>query len=396
MSHQPKKTSRRHGEQRKHPLKKKDSNQVQPEVGITSDVDYLLLMQKTVGNQAVNRLIQEAGTSQVDSRLAAANKFHVPDKIEGSLAVQRADEMVDTAKTIFEEGEQFYNEGDYRAAIIRFERARQMPGMSRDNQAMIHFNIGLSNFKLRRFATAVYNFEQYINAGVGSEQEQDQARQMLQRSRDGAGVPAEMSEEEQRQTFEDAEQYYASSQFRKAIVRFERVRQAGNLGAASRAILSFNIGLCNIRLRRFATAIPYFEEYIRSLGHDPNSTQTHEAAQGNADLREALDLLRQARQGAEMPWARLLYYQATEKYEAGNYSEAVTLFQQLMGMPDLDSSQSSMIFYNAGMSLHRLSRFSEAVTYYQRYLTTEPSEQDRVKAEAQIEQARNNAPPITD
>lgn len=396
MSHTTNKAHLSQSKQQNRPLKKEQSNQAQPEVRIESDVDYLLLMQKTVGNRAVNRLIQGAGASQVESRLAAASKFQVPGKLKGSLAVQRADEMVDTARSIFEEGTQFYNDGDYRAAIIRFERARQMPGMSQEGRAKIHFNIGLSNFKLRRFATAVYNFEQYISAGVGSAQEQDEARQMLQRSRDGAGVPAEMSEEEQRQTFDEAQQYYVSGQFRKAIIRFERVRQAGSLVATSRAMLSFNIGRCNIRLRRFATAIPYFEEYIRSLGHDPNSTQTHEAAQGNADLREALDFLRQARQEAGMPWARLVYYQAVEKYEAGNFSEALALFQQVAGMPDLDSSARSMIYYNMGMSLHRLGRYPEAISNYQRFLSSEPSEQDRTKTEAQIERARNNTGPATD
>jgi tetratricopeptide (TPR) repeat protein len=67
-----------------------------------------------------------------------------------------------------------------------------------------------------------------------------------------------------RQKFDKAQGYYQAKDYRKAIVMFERVRQMAGLPKDAYRACLFNIGLANIKLRRFATAILYFETYLQS------------------------------------------------------------------------------------------------------------------------------------
>jgi tetratricopeptide (TPR) repeat protein len=296
-------------------------------------------------------------------------------------------------RSLYQEGVRLYQGQDYRAAIIRFERAREMPDFSERDRATLHYNIAMSNLRLRRFATAVYNFEQYLERGDISEENRAEGTTRLAEAREGAGVPDDMSSEDAQRVFEEGTRYYASNDFRSAIVRFERVRSAGGLDETNQALLAFNIGRSNMGLRRYATAIPYFEDYIRSLGFDPDSAQTQEAAADNADLLEALNLLREARQNAGMPWARLLFEQAVAANGAGNYDESLASLRQLYDLADLDDSTRALTVYNLGLTLHHLGNYSEAIRYYQEYLAGSGSESDQADARAHLDRARQNQPP---
>jgi len=69
-----------------------------------------------------------------------------------------------------------------------------------------------------------------------------------------------------RQLFNRAQEYYQRRSYRKAIILYERARQlAGTPDSAKRACL-YNIGMANLKLRRFATAIIYFETFLQSPG----------------------------------------------------------------------------------------------------------------------------------
>jgi tetratricopeptide (TPR) repeat protein len=70
--------------------------------------------------------------------------------------------------------------------------------------------------------------------------------------------------EQARQKFERAQSYYQAKDYRKAIVLFERVRQMAGLSPNVYRACLFNIGQANLKLRRFATAILYFETYLQS------------------------------------------------------------------------------------------------------------------------------------
>jgi tetratricopeptide (TPR) repeat protein len=70
--------------------------------------------------------------------------------------------------------------------------------------------------------------------------------------------------EKARRKFGVAQEYFRSKDYRKAIVVFERVRQMTGLPQKAYLACLFNIGQANIKLRRFATAILYFETYLKS------------------------------------------------------------------------------------------------------------------------------------
>jgi tetratricopeptide (TPR) repeat protein len=362
---------------------------------MASTADKILYLQRTVGNQAVNSLLkgQASHPAALNGGLSGLRSGRELKQATMTSAIQRDDELTETAQELYQEGVRLYQGQDYRAAIIRFERAREMPDFSESDRATLHYNIAMSNLRLRRFATAVYNFEQYLERGDISEENRAEGTTRLAEAREGAGVPDDMSSEDAQRVFEEGTRYYASNDFRSAIVRFERVRSAGGLDETNQALLAFNIGRSNMGLRRYATAIPYFEDYIRSLGFDPDSAQTQEAAADNADLLEALNLLREARQNAGMPWARLLFEQAVAANGAGNYDESLASLRQLYDLADLDDSTRALTVYNLGLTLHHLGNYSEAIRYYQEYLAGSGSESDQADARAHLDRARQNQPP---
>jgi outer membrane protein assembly factor BamD (BamD/ComL family) len=135
------------------------------------------------------------------------------------------------------------------------------------------YNIGQANLRLRRFATAILYFEEYLTM-PGADRQGGEAG--LAQAQQGAGVPgaeiptaeAPLSMEQTREMFDEAVELYGNRQYRRAIIRFERVRQQPDIGEDVRRDCLYNIGQANLRLRRFATAIPYFEEYLTMPGAD--------------------------------------------------------------------------------------------------------------------------------
>ena len=55
---------------------------------------------------------------------------------------------------------------------------------------------------------------------------------------------------------------YNSRNYGRAIVLYEKVRQQRDAPEVVKSACLYNIGYANIKLRRFATAIIYFETYI--------------------------------------------------------------------------------------------------------------------------------------
>lgn len=77
-----------------------------------------------------------------------------------------------------------------------------------------------------------------------------------------------------RAVFARAERLFKARAYRKAIILFERVRHMPGVPNPER--LLYNIGLANLKLRRFATAIIYFESF---LAHPSISDGDRERAQ---------------------------------------------------------------------------------------------------------------------
>src|SRR2546427_684280 len=81
--------------------------------------------------------------------------------------------------------------------------------------------------------------------------------------------------------------YYKEHEYEKAIVLWERVRQMPGLPAEVQGPLIFNIGVADLRLKRYATAIKYLQDYL--------------ALPGGTRTEDALDHLAEARRSAGIP-----------------------------------------------------------------------------------------------
>jgi hypothetical protein len=71
-----------------------------------------------------------------------------------------SDPRSDEAKERFKKGTQFYKQGDYKLALIEFERAHELAPNYR-----VLFNIGQANAELNNYGKALRAFRSYLDAG---------------------------------------------------------------------------------------------------------------------------------------------------------------------------------------------------------------------------------------
>ena len=196
----------------------------------------------------------------------------------------------DFAEKTFNEADAAFKNGDYATAIVGFERVRQMPGFSADVKQSLLYNIGMSNLRLHRYATAITYIEQYLAMPGG--EHRDFAEENLNEAKRGAGIsvedqPAEKDPVLAEKTFNQADAFFKNGDYASAIIYFERVRQMPGFSDDVHQSLLYNIGISNLKLRRFATAITYLEQYL--------------AMPGGEHRDFALDSLIEAKRGSGIP-----------------------------------------------------------------------------------------------
>ena len=252
--------------------------------------DEILALQRTVGNRLVSDLLQRSITgSSVPARF-----------------IQRVDEEEDTggegspagdgerAAELFQEGLALIRQGQYRQAIIRLERTRQAnPGLRNT-----YWNIAECNWALGRNATAIIYYERYMTMpGADTEAAQARLREVRRLAgvaeetpitpqpaeepegavpgADESGAPSEETapapggEERARGLFQEGLALIRQGQYRQAIIRLERARQAN----PSLRNTYWNIAECNWAIGRNATAIIYYEQYSTMSGADTEAAQ---------------------------------------------------------------------------------------------------------------------------
>lgn len=69
-----------------------------------------------------------------------------------------------------------------------------------------------------------------------------------------------------RRLFENATAAFDSRNYGRAIILYEKARQQSGVPEKIKEACLYNIGLANVRLQRFATAIVYFENYLGRTG----------------------------------------------------------------------------------------------------------------------------------
>jgi tetratricopeptide (TPR) repeat protein len=102
------------------------------------------------------------------------SRLHAQDTSAGALEPEPSDapaaadaqpptSSVDQATTHFERGVEFYEDGDYRAALLEFQRAYAL-----QHAYQLLYNLGQVSAELRDYARAEQYFRRYLREGIGA------------------------------------------------------------------------------------------------------------------------------------------------------------------------------------------------------------------------------------
>ncbi|MGD8857406.1 MAG: tetratricopeptide repeat protein [Chloroflexota bacterium] len=278
-------------------------------------------------------------------------------------------------EALFEQGVTKYRAGRYEDALVLFEQARNNTFLAEHLQVKAMFNLGLCNKRLGRYATALRCFETYLGLpGAKANKGAYMAHQMRRK----LGLPqtqtgkAVISEQQANKLLRAANKLARRRQYRRAIIGYERLIHQPGVREAVTTPATINIGICNYRLGRYATANLYFQQYLKlptarakkgayylaltqgKLGLGPGSAAGKAAAVGGA--------------AASGKQAQAQFEQGVAKYRAGQYTAAIMLFEQARNSKLLAEHLRVKAVFNLGLCSKRLKRYATAMRYFETYL----------------------------
>ena len=169
-------------------------------------------------------------------------------------------------EALHRQAQRLFEAGSFREALAMWERARETPGNTPAQNAMLLFNIGMCNLRLERFATAVFFFEEFLESPGTNE---ELGRERLAEARRGAGVSeGGVSERTARTLHARALEAFDAGEYARAVILWERARHMRGATDAQRAAFLLNVGLSNLRMERYGSAVAAFEGYLRMPGSD--------------------------------------------------------------------------------------------------------------------------------
>jgi tetratricopeptide (TPR) repeat protein len=158
-----------------------------------------------------------------------------------------------------------------------------------------------------------------------------------------------------------------------------------NAEEIQRAVM-FNIARCDMRLRRYATAIIYLEEYL-------------DDAESEEERAEVFDMLIEAQEEAgalnSREQVQFLYRLSQEAYDNGEYESVIRLSEAMVNIAGVDQELDSSIHYNIGLSFYRLGRYAEAVPHLRRYVQEHPGDQEAAQLLSESEERSGMSTPET-
>jgi len=196
-------------------------------------------------------------------------------------------------------------------------------------------------------------------------------------SRSGPALP----DHELRERYSEAQQLYNAGRYTQAIVAFQRIRSLPGVPLGMQRDCVWNMGLSDLQLGRYATAILLFEHYSTMEG---------------ADTAGAEARLEQARTGAGVGGEELDEKQLARRFdgavglfERGRHRHALVAFERIRQLPDLPPDYERDCLYNSAMSLLHLQRYASAVPFFEAYATRDGA--DAAEAKARLSEARRAA-----
>ncbi|MFK7771032.1 MAG: DUF4157 domain-containing protein [Saprospiraceae bacterium] len=199
-------------------------------------------------------------------------------------------ENTSSPRELFLEANALYENGEYREAITKFQRLMQTDEMQNGPQhrmGMVSYNIAMACLKIRWVATANYYFEIYKRHNP----DREDAETRIAEARQGIGMDSyevedagATDEERATQIFRRGAAHFDNGNYITAIILFERSRLLTTLPPDQKAMISYNIGVANLRLGRYDVAIAYLQEYQRFHPGAAIDEKLREAQQGAAAL----------------------------------------------------------------------------------------------------------------
>ncbi len=132
----------------------------------------------------------------------------------------------------------------------------------------------------------------------------------------------------------------------------------------------FNIGLCNARLRRYATALRYFTAYVELPGARLKKGRRFlNRMQGKLGL-SAAGKSPSGRSKISAGESSRRFKKANSLVRAKKYRRAIVAYEKLLNQPGLPEYVRASALLNAGICNYRIGRYPAAIMYYQQHLAS--------------------------
>ncbi|MFO0727053.1 MAG: PEGA domain-containing protein [Myxococcota bacterium] len=170
-----------------------------------------------------------------------------------------------------------------------------------------------------------------------------------------------------------AKSLYREGKFVEALLEFKKAYELQPTPA-----LSYNIARCYEQLSQWEEAIQAYERFMNATS---NPRDRSEAADKIEFLKSKVS------QDQNSPEAR---YKARieggkKAFSRGDYDAAIQEFKAAF-----DIKPSAAVLFNIAKSFERMSRYEEAIDYYQQYLDLDPNATDRPDVEEQIRRLKKS------
>jgi tetratricopeptide (TPR) repeat protein len=212
-----------------------------------------LLMHSRMGNQALQRMLK------------ADAQANVP----GDMVQRETTAADDTERlhSIFNVAETFYKAEAYSDAAINYTKLLQFDSLKGEQRAQILYNVGQCQRNLKRYANAIPYYEEAVQIGAGAFQKK--AEYFLKVCREELGITMVNDEDvlhvgldDAKDLFVQADEAYKGGNYKDALALYLQVQQ---YYPDASGMMYFNMGQCNRNLKRWATALYFYE---RSLEYD--------------------------------------------------------------------------------------------------------------------------------
>lgn len=338
---------------------------------------------------------------------------------------------VQRAQALYAEGAQAYQEGNYSAALERFQQVLDMPGLDANVYSCMLWNMARCHQRLGNREAAVESLRAYLAQPDISDDDRDQAERLIAEiggaesassvtgaveTEEGgaAGAAAETpapAEEAPlptepiargRALYERGAQAYAAGNYAEALTLFNQVMEMGGLGPRTYATMFWNLARAYQRLGNRQMALTMVRGFLGQEG-----LSAEDRADGAALLRELTGETAAAAEAPERlgeraesagaapaepaesqplpsdPTARgqALYAQGAQQYAAGRYAEALALFNQVLAIPGLGQPTYATMLWNVARCHQQLGNNAAAIAMLRAYLA-QPSLSDADRADA--------------